>query len=94
MTKENIILILIVFEILMSFITAIFYKIDKSKAKKGKWRTKEKTLLLLPWLLGGIGGFIGIYVIRHKTNHWYFVLNNFIALVIQFAIFASVIILL
>ena len=41
MTKENIILILIVFEILMSFITAIFYKIDKSKAKKGKWRTKE-----------------------------------------------------
>ena len=94
MNKEKIIIILIIVEILMSLITTIFYKVDKVKAKNGKWRTKEKTLLLLPWLMGGIGGFVGIYVIRHKTNHWYFVVNNFVALVVQFAIFSSVIILL
>ena len=93
MDKELIISILFIAEIVMSFITLLAYKIDKVKAKKSKYRTKEKTLLILPWLMGGIGGFMGVYVVRHKTKHWYFVMNNVLALIVQFSIFASIIIL-
>ncbi|MDE7264243.1 MAG: DUF1294 domain-containing protein [Anaeroplasmataceae bacterium] len=78
----------------MSIITAILYKHDKLMAKKGLWRTKEATLLLLPWLMGGLGGFVGIYAVRHKTQHWYFPLNNVLALVVQASIFISLAILL
>lgn len=94
MDKEKILFVLIVLEILMSLVTLIAYKVDKVKAKRGSFRTKEKTLLIMPWLMGGIGGFMGVYVVRHKTKHWYFVMNNVLALIVQFAIFASVIILL
>lgn len=78
----------------MSLITAIAYKHDKAMARKGLWRTKEKTLLILPWLMGGIGGFLGIYAVRHKTQHWYFPLNNMLALIAQASIFISIAILL
>ena len=93
-SKELILLILGIIEIIMSMITAIAYKYDKVMAKKGLWRTKEKTLLILPWLMGGIGGFLGIYVVRHKTRHWYFPLNNMLALIVQASIFISISILL
>ena len=88
--KNKILVILLIAEIVMSIITLAFYKIDKQKAKSGKWRTKEKTLLALPWLMGGIGGIIGIYGVRHKTNHWYFQLNNVLALIVQFSAFACI----
>lgn len=49
--------------------------IDKAKAKKGAWRVPEKTLFLFPILGGGLGSWIGMYVFRHKTKHWYFVIG-------------------
>lgn len=73
----------------MSLITAIAYGIDKAKAKKGAWRTPEKTLLLLSFLLGAPGGMIGLYVFRHKTKHWYFVAVNWASLLLQIAILAA-----
>lgn len=93
MDKERLLLILIILEVFMSLMTMIFYKVDKTKARQGKWRTKEKTLLILPWLMGGFGGFVGIYGIRHKTRHWYFVMNNVFALIVQISIFISIYIL-
>lgn len=92
--KSLILSILAGIEIIMSMITAIVYKRDKVMAKKGLWRTKESILLLLPWLMGGLGGFLGIYSIRHKTRHWYFPLNNMLALIVQASLFISIAILL
>ena len=88
--KDKFLVSLLIAEIVMSIVTLLAYKIDKTKAKKGKWRTKEKTLLILPWLMGGVGGIFGIYSVRHKTNHWYFPLNNVLALIVQFALFAYI----
>ncbi len=92
--KNLLITIYLVCELVMSLLTAFFYKLDKEKAKRGQWRTKEKTLLLLPWLMGGVGGFLGVYVLRHKTRHWYFVFNNVLALILQGSILICMIVLL
>lgn len=92
--KEIIILILGILEVVMSIFTLLLYKIDKNRAKHRKWRIKEVTLLLFPWLMGGIGGFMGIYAVRHKTHHWYFPLNNMLALIAQVSLFISLFILL
>jgi Predicted membrane protein len=92
--KELILIILACIELVMSLVTVILYKNDKVRAKKRMWRTKESLLLILPWLMGGLGGFMGVYSIRHKTQHWYFPLNNVLALITQASLFISLAILL
>lgn len=44
------------------------YGIDKWKAVHNQWRIKERTLLLLAFLMGGAGAFLGMLVFRHKTR--------------------------
>ena len=49
---------------------------DKSRAKrKGARRVRERTLFLSALLGGGLGAFLGMWVFRHKTKHWYFVVG-------------------
>ncbi len=69
--------------LVMSFITACTYALDKAKAKRNKWRIKEVVLLSMSLLFGSIGGIFSLYVLRHKNKHWYFVLINFLALIIH-----------
>src|SRR5690554_5023178 len=68
--------IYIVVWIFISLITYVLYIIDKSRAKNNLWRIKEKHLLLMSIFLGSIGGLMGLYIVRHKTKHWYFVVIN------------------
>ena len=56
----------------VNVVTFILYGVDKSRAKKGRWRIPEKTLLLLPLLGGSVGGILGMAAFHHKTRHWYF----------------------
>ena len=53
----------------INVITLIVYGIDKLKAKKGKWRITEATLLLLAIVGGSIGAWCGIKAWHHKTRH-------------------------
>lgn len=55
--------------IAINLITFIVYGTDKYKAKKGKWRISEATLLLLAIIGGSIGAWIGMKVWHHKTMH-------------------------
>ena len=55
--------------IAINIITFFIYGIDKLKAKKGKWRIPESTLLLLAIIGGSIGAWLGIKVWHHKTLH-------------------------
>lgn len=41
---------------------------DKRRAKWGKWRIPENTLLLVTIIGGGIGTIAGMYTFRHKTK--------------------------
>ena len=56
----------------VNVVTFILYGVDKSRAKKGRWRIPEKTLLLLPLLGGSVGGILGMAAFHHKTRHSYF----------------------
>ena len=65
--------------VLMSIISFILYKVDKNRAVKKQWRIKEVVLLGSSFLFGSIGGLCGMYLLRHKTKHWYFVVINFLS---------------
>ena len=54
---------------LINAITFIVYGADKLKAKKGRWRIPESTLLLLAIVGGSIGAWCGVKVWHHKTLH-------------------------
>ena len=49
--------------------TFFLYGIDKYKAKKGKWRISETTLLLMAVIGGSIGAWAGMRLWHHKTMH-------------------------
>jgi len=55
--------------LLWNIIVFMIYGADKSKAKKNKRRISERTLLVSAFLMGGIGAFLGMIVLRHKTKH-------------------------
>lgn len=63
-TIKNIIIYLILINIIGFFIMFL----DKQKAKKGRWRIPEKTILIITLLGGGIGTISGMYTFRHKTK--------------------------
>lgn len=65
--------------------------IDKQKAVKHQWRVPEKTLFAASLLGGSIGTWAGMYVFRHKTRHWYFVVGMPAILVLQIIALFSVI---
>lgn len=46
----------------------ILMLVDKTKARKNKWRIPEATLLAVALVGGSIGSLIGMKTVRHKTK--------------------------
>lgn len=61
--------ILFVYLIIINIVAFAAYGIDKWKAKKDKWRTPEKTLILIAAIGGALGAYAGMKYFRHKTQH-------------------------
>ena len=55
--------------ICINVLTFLVYGIDKWKAKQGRWRISEGTLLILAIIGGSIGALLGMKVWHHKTKH-------------------------
>ena len=62
-------LALISYVAIVSLILCVFMYVDKERAIKKEWRISEKTLLILGFFGGAIGGVLGMYLFRHKTRH-------------------------
>lgn len=60
--------------------------VDKRRAIRHRWRVPERVLFLLSALGGSIGALLGMWLIRHKTKHWYFVVGMPAILVIHIVI--------
>ena len=61
--------------------------IDKQKAKKNRWRIPEKTLFGIALIGGSVGCIAGMYTVRHKTKHKYFVIGMPVILLAQAFLF-------
>lgn len=57
--------------------------IDKRRARRHQWRIPEKSLFTAAILGGSPGTLCGMYVFRHKTRHWYFVIGMPFILILQ-----------
>jgi uncharacterized membrane protein YsdA (DUF1294 family) len=48
--------------------TFMLFGLDKIRAENGAWRVAESNLLLLAFIGGSIGAYLGRAVFRHKTR--------------------------
>jgi len=49
-------------------LTFVVFGVDKRKARQGRWRVPEATLLGLTALGGSIGAWLAMQLFRHKTQ--------------------------
>lgn len=56
------------FILMMNLISYFFYYLDKSRAEKHRARISEQNLLLVTFLWGGVGAWLGMRSFRHKTK--------------------------
>ena len=64
----------------------LLYGIDKYKAKKGRWRISEATLLLMAVIGGSIGAWVGMRIWHHKTMHKKFKYGIPVIIIMQIAL--------
>lgn len=87
MSYNKILLIIyIVFLCLMSLVALVMYKSDKEKAKSGKIRTKEKSLLFVSSFGGALGAFFARKIYHHKTEKVYFSIVIYLSLICELAL--------
>jgi uncharacterized membrane protein YsdA (DUF1294 family) len=61
---------------------------DKRRARRGMRRIRERTLLWVCALGGGLGGWLGMQVFRHKTRHFKFTLTVPVLMLLQLVLLA------
>ena len=78
--------IIFVYLVIMNIVAFIMYGVDKRKAIKGAYRISEKSLLLVAFLGGAVGAFLGMQIFRHKTKHIRFVVLVPVAIIADAAL--------
>ena len=66
--------------------TLFLHGIDKYKAKKGRWRISEATLLMMAVIGGSIGAWAGMRLWHHKTMHKKFKYGIPVIIILQVAL--------
>ncbi|WP_197470603.1 DUF1294 domain-containing protein [Anaerosporomusa subterranea] len=63
----------------------LLVRMDKYRARHGRWRVPERIFFLWALLFGAAGILLGMYIYRHKTRHASFVFGIPLLLVVNFA---------
>jgi len=69
-----------------NFVVFAMYGTDKRRAKRGRRRISEKTLLLSALFMGAAGALLGMHIFRHKTRHAKFTVGVPLLLVLNIAV--------
>lgn len=78
--------LVIIYLMIMNVVGLVTMGIDKRRAIKKGWRISERALLLIAFLGGGFGSFLGMRSFHHKTRHIKFVILLPIAAVIYLVV--------
>ena len=78
--------IVVIYLVVINVVAFVVYGVDKYKAKRGRWRTPEATLLGLAAIGGSIGAWLGMKVWHHKTMHMKFQYGVPLILIAQIAL--------
>ena len=80
--------VIIIYAIGINLVGFLLMGIDKGRAKLGQWRIRERTLFLVALLGGSVGSLTGMFLFRHKTKHFSFLVGMSAILLIQIALLA------
>ncbi len=72
MIKESIIFVYFLIINLAGFFLVL---VDKRKSIEGKWRIPEREFFIFTILGAGLGEYISMFLFRHKTKHWSFLIG-------------------
>ena len=78
--------IILYYLLAVNIATFFLYGIDKYKARKGRWRISEATLLMMAVIGGSIGAWSGMRRWHHKTMHKKFKYGIPIIIILQVTI--------
>ena len=76
-------MLILAYFFVMNMTGLLLMGMDKMKAKRKQWRIPEKMLFLCSILGGSVGTWAGMYLFRHKTKHWYFVIGMPLIFIVQ-----------
>ena len=62
-------MMLLYYLLAINVLTFAVYGVDKWKARQGRWRVPEATLLGLAALGGSVGAWLAMQLFHHKTQH-------------------------
>lgn len=85
--------IILVYWIVISIISAAVTVKDKKAAQNHRWRTPEATLMILGLLGGAEAMYITMKKIRHKTKHSKFMIGLPLEIILHIALIIAYIIL-
>lgn len=75
--------LILIYLILVNLLGFFIMGNDKRRAKKQLWRIPEKNLFLIALIGGSLGTNLGMKFFRHKTKHWYFIVEMPLIFVLQ-----------
>ena len=75
--------LLILYLLIINAVGIALMLADKLRAKKNLWRLPERLLFLVAAVGGSAGCLCGMYLFRHKTKHFHFILGMPLILAVQ-----------
>lgn len=83
--------VLAAYFIIVNIVGFIMSAVDKSAAKRHKWRVPEKNLFAVSLLGGAVGTLMSMLISRHKTKHKRFMIGIPLIIFVQLSVYIYII---